>query len=344
MPIQTRSATLDADRQDIIELLRRHLTPLSDGNRFDWLYRLSPYGPARVWVACDSVNGEIVGAAAIFPRKMYVGGIEKMAWVLGDFCLEEKYRSLGPALQLQRACLEACSEPPFEFCYDFPSKSMMAIYKRLGVSETSKLVRWAKPLRMEGKLEQIVGSEVVARGLATIGNVVLAQRGWKGTKESCELAFHHGACGEEFNALDRQLRERTGVCTVRTAEYLNWRYLRHPATPHEFMTARRNGALIGYAVFAYRAEDAKIVDVCSVEEPAVIARLLAGVVGILSQRGVMTVSLNSGESHPWNPIFQRAGFRRREATPVIASTGPRNHQIRTTIREKWYLMQGDRDS
>ena len=344
MPIKIRSATLDADRQDLIELFRRHLTPLSDDRRFEWLYRSNPHGPAHVWVACDSARGEIVGAAAAFPRKMYLRGIEKMAWVFGDFCLEEKYRSLGPALQLQRAGLEAGAELPVEFCYDFPSQSMMAIYKRLGVSENGKLVRWAKPLRIERKIEPVVRSRILARGLGAIGNLMLKRPGWGGEKHVCQLVLQEGPCGEEFSELDRQLRGHFGVRTARTAEYLNWRYLAHPTAQHEIMTAQRKGTLIGYAVFTRQGEDANIVDICSIEEPAVIERLLTGVVRHLNQGGVATVSMAAVDLHPWSGVFEAAGFRRREASPVVVwfprGASANSHEF----RNEWHLMQGERDS
>jgi len=343
MAIQIRCAALESDREELIELFRRYLTPQSDAHRFQWLYRSSPYGPAWVWVACEGMKGAIVGAAAAFPRKMYFDGKEKMSWVLGDFCLEKKYRSLGPALQLQRACLQVANMPPFEFCYDFPSESMMAVYKRLGVQRIGTLVRWAKLLRAERKLEPLVKSKSLARGIGAGVNGILARRGWRGQDESCELAVHHGPCGEEFSALDQAMRMRPGIFSVRTAEYLNWRYLAHPGTKHEILAAQRSGELIGYAVFNQRGEDGNIVDICSMEEPGVIARLIAGVTDVLTPRGVATISMNAGDAHPWGSVFERAGFRRREAAPVVVFPTPASSRFANSW-QSWFLMQGERDS
>lgn len=345
MPLEIRPAALDSDRKDLIELIRRNLTPQSDERRFEWLYCKAPHGPAYAWVAYDGASGAVIGAAAAFPRKMYIDGEEKLACVLGDFCLDEKYRSLGPALELQRVCLKAVTSPPFDFYYDFPSQSMMAVYKRIGIDQTGMLVRWVKPIRVDRKLESAVRSRAIARGIGVVANLILALSDWKGSRDTCELVAHEGLCGEEFTVLDRQVRKRPGLRTIRTAEFLNWRYLTHPTTRYEILAARRANVLIGYAVFTQNGEYASIADVCSLEEPAVIARLLAGVVAELRRRrAVMTVSLSAGEAHPWSDVFRRAGFRQREQSPLIAQARAQSLTTRAIHQWNWYLMQGERDS
>ncbi|MGA2482972.1 MAG: hypothetical protein ABSF92_07640 [Candidatus Acidiferrales bacterium] len=265
------------------------------------------------------------------------------AWVLGDFCLEEKCRSLGPALQLQRACLEAVASP-FEFCYDFPSKSMMAVYKRLGVQQIGTLVRWAKPLRVDRQIEKVVRSRIVARGLGAVASVALTRLGWKGERSACELVLHEGSCGEEFSVLDQQLRTQLGVRTVCAAEFLNWRYHAQPNTAHQILKAYRAGTLIGYVIFTRVAADGMIEDMLSVEEPAVIARLLNGAVDLLRQRGVRTVSLNAGDAHPWSGVFARAGFRRREGAPIVVYTRPGGSISLSAFQRDWCVMKNERDS
>jgi hypothetical protein len=343
MSVQIRRAVLDSDCTDLIELSRRHLAPNADRRRFDWLYFQNPFGSAHAWLAEDSTSGAAVGAAAAFPRKFLIDGTEKMGWVLGDFCLDEKYRALGPALRLQRACLE-CVEPPHEFCYDFPSDSMMAVYKRLGINQTGSLVRWAKPLRAEEKLESLTGSKTIAQGLGVIANAALANRGYKGRNSDCEISAHEGSFGEEFSALDRQLTVAGCIRTVRTAEYLNWRYLAHPDVEHESLTARRKGKLIGYVVIATHPKIARIVDLCSIEEPAVIARLLAGAVERLTAGSAATANMAVGDGHPWTAIFERAGFIRRESSPVVVAPKPGSPLSENDFQKNWYLMQGERDS
>src|SRR5229473_8276042 len=69
-----RSEILDSDRGLLITLYRRHLAADYAEERFDWLYQRGPHGQAFAWIASDSANGEPIGAAAAFPRKVYCHG------------------------------------------------------------------------------------------------------------------------------------------------------------------------------------------------------------------------------------------------------------------------------
>src|SRR5689334_2271319 len=107
MKLSVRPADLYSDRDALIDLMLRYLTPMSDGPRYDWLYCRNPDGPARVWVMVDELDGNMVGSAAAIPRQMYVGKQRMLGCVLMDFWIHPEYRSVGPAVQLQRACMES---------------------------------------------------------------------------------------------------------------------------------------------------------------------------------------------------------------------------------------------
>jgi hypothetical protein len=344
MPVRIRRANLQTDRMALIEMFRRYLTPQSNAKRFEWLYRHGPHGEALTWVACDVTTDEIVGAASAFPRKLYWDGKEKLGVVLGDFCMHERYRSLGPSLQLQRACLGVVDEHPFEFLYDFPSTSMMAIYTRLGIQQTGTLFRWAKPLRADARIEASLHSKTLAKGISFLVNAMLARRGWKGEKSACEVELHEGPCDDEFDRLNQRLQTRAGVQTARTAGYLNWRYFEHPRTVHEIIKAWRQGSLIGFVVYTKDPEDASIVDLSSTGESAVVAQLLAAAVERLRSLGATTVSLNAGDAHPWNEGIDRAGFWRREASPVVVYSQGASAISSRDFQHNWHLMRGERDS
>src|SRR5581483_5394675 len=99
MGIRLREADLSADGDVLVELARANLGQ-TDARRFQWLYRDNPFGPASAWLACDEADTPI-GMCAVFPRRAYVAGHEVLGCVLGDFCVSQGYRSLGPAIHLQ---------------------------------------------------------------------------------------------------------------------------------------------------------------------------------------------------------------------------------------------------
>src|SRR5262249_36623406 len=137
----------------------------------DWLYVANPHGPARVWIAADDASGETVGVASAFPRRAAVDGREVVGWVLGDFCIHDAYRTLGPALQLNRACLEAVDRGSAAFCYDFPSRSMMAVYQRLRIAPVGSVVRYARVVRWGRRLGRAASNPIARAGAAILGAV-----------------------------------------------------------------------------------------------------------------------------------------------------------------------------
>src|SRR5438552_452104 len=121
MSLRIRRARLESDGTELMELLRRHLSPGADSRRFEWLYCACPHGAARAWLACESQTGAAVGAAAAFPRKMYFDGVERMGWVLGDFCFEERYRSLGLLCNCSACVSKPRAKLRLSFATTFPA-------------------------------------------------------------------------------------------------------------------------------------------------------------------------------------------------------------------------------
>ncbi len=100
-----RPAHIHRERAAIIDFLSTYLSPEANDSRYEWLYCKNPEGMARVWVACETETGMITGVSAAFPRRIHRWGEEVRGYVLGDFCIHPDYRSLGPALALQRSSL-----------------------------------------------------------------------------------------------------------------------------------------------------------------------------------------------------------------------------------------------
>lgn len=348
MTIEIRKADLVRDRKALIEMAIEHLAPVCGDARYEWLYLKNPHGLAWAWVAVQSSNDMIVGMAAAFPRRLMVGGSEVKAWVLGDFCLREESRSLGPALQLQRACLAAIDSGDVDCCYDFPSKSMMAVYRRLRIPQTDDLVRLAKPLRVDRKVRALVNIGWVTSGMSALGNLVLRVKdGWPSSPSDVVIAPHQSSCGDEFTAFAARHRGKGDEAQVdRCAHYLNWRYLTNPIMRHELMTARtRQGLLVGFVVYAQTGDDAVLVDLCSDDDRRVQRGLIQSVVSRLRDRGVVTLSAPLATSHPWKKILHDLGFRDREKSPVVVYWSPRlrmEQAVPTNIQ--WSFVSGDRDS
>lgn len=346
MTIAVRRADLELDRELIIDALARFLTPDSTVARYEWLYRSGPYGEPRAWIAVDTRSDAIIGVAAAFPRRLRHGRGTLTAWVLGDFCLDPRYRSLGPALQLQRACLNAAAEEKVDVCYDFPSVGMLAVYRRLGITTTHRVVRMARPLLVDRKLRELTGWEGAAKLIGPIGNRLLSlcyPRPRHEDRLSVELLA--GEFGEEFSALDNRVSARVGVRVVRSAAYLNWRYLHDPLCRYDIVTVRHHGELLGCGVFRQRNEDSTLVDLFGIEKEEVLRAIIRWGTGTLTARNVQTLSAALTESHPLAGLLRSQGFVPREQSPVVIYTPRHCSRVDAEpLGAMWCLMHGDRDS
>lgn len=339
-----RPADLDADRDMMVETFRRYLNSAYDQARFDWLYNANPYGRARAWIAEEKGTNTIVGVASAFPRVFYVEDKEIKGWILGDFCITDTHRSLGPALQLQRVCLRESVNDGAAFCYDFPSQQMLAVYRRLGIASFGQMIRLVKPLRIDKKVKEFVKIPVVDQGLSFIGNSLLALADFRhSSNDPLSIGFHEGPCGDEFSGLAVRIGSQHGSAMKRTADYLNWRYRDCPLANYELLAVRKEGRLEAYALFLQRAETGILVDLFGTNV-SYIRELLTVLITLLRKRGIGGVDVSLSDTHIYLPVLLKLGFIRREISPFIVRTDSSMVRLKNLNEGRaWLFMAGDRD-
>jgi hypothetical protein len=342
MRITVRPADLHADRDILIDMMLRFLTPMSDGARYDWLYHQNPDGQAQLWILINSDTGAIVGSGGIVPRRMFANGQESLCAILVDFWIHPEYRSLGPALQLQRACLAGIEAGPYDLYYDFPKQNMVAVYRRLGIETSQWLVRLTKPLSLKRKLGRLGQIPLLGRSLIAATNGILKLRdAGRGNRSGCTISEQRVECGDDFTQLAFQVSSKYGACVARTAKYLNWRFLSHFHHRYEMLTARRDGSLLGYILFLQDAETATILDLFGMEDENMKSDLVFTALEVLRKRNVLSVNAPSLRAHSQTAFLRKLGFYSREPHPVVISA-PRGKA--DLDGANFFLMDGDRDS
>jgi GNAT superfamily N-acetyltransferase len=339
MAIYVRPANLIDDETILTDLARKYLNQDADERRFRWLYRENPFGSARAWIAQEN-DTEAVGMAAVFPRQIYCDGTVVPGCVLGDLCIATKYRSLGPALQLQRACLECVRSGEFALAYDFPSATMVGVYQHLGIQPVATSIRMAKVLRADEKVRRVFPSRILSRPATAAANFALSLAEQRSADlPGVEFQLQDTPCTSEYSELAGRIGSSLGACTVRSEEYLNWRYWQHPHRKYEFFVARRNSELLAYCTFALEDRNAIVAELFGSIDDQAMTILLQRLVVLLRARGVATLSLpmlNDDRRADW---LRRMGFRAREAVPVMIF-GPKSAKCAS----KMLLMHGDRES
>jgi hypothetical protein len=341
-----RAADLTTNADEAIGLFRQYLNPAYGRARFSWLYMANPAGRGRLWLAIDDETGQAIGTAAAFPRQASIRGTDATGWVLGDFCIAERYRALGPALALQRACVESVLAEPGSFFYDFPNRRLVPVYTRLRLGAPRTMRRLVKLLRVDAHIERVLGSSRLGQAVAAAADVLVGA--WIRSiriPSGATFSLLDGPCGEEFSTLERKASADYGLCLRRSAAYVNWRYRDNPVQRHEILAARVDGELAAWIAFVHDGPAGTLVDLFGRPEPELLAATVQAAIAILSARGCHTVAVSFLDAHPLMGLFRRLGFSLRETSPVILGAAVGSELDPDALAASdLYLTQGDNDS
>ncbi len=330
MSVAVRPVDLDSERHLLIEFLQKHLTAVSHELRFEWLYRSNPAGVAWSWFVYERETGEIVGAASLFPRMMWVGKDITRCGQVGDFAVDVKYRSLGPALLLQRVTFDPVRQGWLEFCYDCPPHALgMATFRRLGLEANCRMATYVRVLKADRQVSRYFGNSAASRAVAAVANSALALTTRRRTSaRGVHIAAHVGRFDEEFTELDRSTGDGASIRGRRFAEDLNWRYRDDPLNQYHVLTARRGGELEAYLVLGRRGDDFYVIDLAGRRWCETALELLQAAADFSRRSAAHTLRLILAEPFRASRFLRRARFVYREnAINVVAYIEPSNRLL-----------------
>ena len=333
MSLEIRRASCIKDRQEMLDLLERNLGA-SQEKRFNWRHTENPAGNSWSWFVHEPGRTAAVGLASVFPRHMWVDRKQLTAGQVGDFVIDSSYRSLGPAVLLQRTTFEPVDSGKLAFCYDCPPHDRgMATFVRLGMSSNCDVLRYALLLRSDEYFAKKLGKHVWTRPLVGATNVFLAMRKSSTALKGLEISEFDDDFGEEFSQLDRRVAAEGEVRASRSAEDMNWRYRKDPLrTRHlpngnvgtyRMLMARKGGELLAFVIFFIQTDGiACIVDLFGVEISKIAAPLLSAVTEISCGSKVWAIYAFCSTDNELNSILPEARFRRRELSVRTVAYAP----------------------
>src|SRR5690606_16886467 len=155
-------ADVERDRGLILSLWSGNLgQDARMARKYDWFYRHCPFGAPLTLLLRHEESGDWVGVASAGPRPMWMDGRRVLAGVLVDLAVASEHRSLGPALMLQMALMEAGLRR-FDLLYGFPNPKAAAVFKRVGYASLGALARHARVLRHAGYVRRRLPAPLAA--------------------------------------------------------------------------------------------------------------------------------------------------------------------------------------
>jgi hypothetical protein len=352
MSIAIREADPKADRRIIMDCLLRNRTRYEENEtfeaRFDWAYRDNPHGLGKVWLALDQEKYRVIGFTSAFPRKVMVDGNLLIGWNCADFSIDREYRTLGVAMKLRRAAKDCVDCGEFDFLFAHPNDRMRVVHEKVGHQPIGKMVRYAALLRLEDKLETLVGNKRAAHALAALGNPFLHFI-TPGRSRAGRYDFslvEEKSFGTEYDSLFARVIPQHRVIVQRDASYLTWRFLRNPLYRTTTLRMQAGAELKGYVLFHQAQGVARVMELLVEGQEEERRLLLCALVHHLRKVHINAISLRLHDLNPMLATAQQLGFRyRNDATSTVITYANASQPYAATILDgaNWFMTVGDRD-
>jgi len=217
---------------------------------YDWLYRRNPFGLARCWVVIDRASNRLVANAASWPWPM-AQGAERLEGVLGgDWVIAPEWRRQG----ISALRTEVWDGHPWRgkiTALSWPNEKSRGSGTKRGRGEriVGPVPRAVLPLNAECYLAAKRWPAVFAAIGGTVADAALEM--WRAVR----LPRQTGLVIEpvrrfnsSFDAVTQRCMAWHGFWSPHDADFLNWRYLDHPAGQYTAFAVAEGADLAGYYV------------------------------------------------------------------------------------------------
>jgi hypothetical protein len=294
---------LDADT--LIPIWTDSLPDL-DERRITWSYRQHPHGRPRIWLLHDTESGQAFGSCLVVPRWVHHGGKRLRGGITGDFAIKKDYRTMGPALKLQRAIVNSSD---FDMLIAFPNRNSVGVQLRAGFQDLGELTVFRRIFRsgpvLKRRYNPLLSS--LASPFVDLGIRLRSLRFGRGS--SIGHSVTHELDGE-FTGLGSRVENRLAWAGSRDMDYLVWRFVEHPYKSYRFFGLQETGSakLLGYLAY-YVKDNIAYIDDFLVEEPRTDLRPLLDAFGAYCRRSRLdAMSLIMLENATYARLFRELGF------------------------------------
>jgi hypothetical protein len=212
---------------------------------------------------------------------------------------------------------------------------------------------WKAAVQSREVLEHRLGAGQVAAGLARVVDPLLEmERRLRRRRLPRRLAIRElTGFEDDVTELSRRCERRGRIQVRRSADYLNWRFVKNPRCRYRLLGGFLEGRLAGYLVTRFNvakpdaSRDAEIVDWLAEDEgPAVLPFLIQEALEQFVRAGARVVSC-VGFDDALPRLMASTGFRARddERLPFFVQAAGSPLGARLASAEGWFLTRGDFD-
>jgi hypothetical protein len=337
------------DRDSAVALLRRaHAGDTANPAQpeaWDWLYLQNPAEAGLHYLVADA-GTRLAGQYATLPVRLQLDGREQSALISLNTATDPAFQRQGIFITLAQQ-LYSEATPDFALVYGFPNeRSSHGLFDRLDWSNLGRVPLVARLLRTPPQLRAVRGAVAPMLGL-------LAARDAAFRKASRLRVEPLPSFGPWTDRLWQANAHELGVCIIRDAAFLQWRFVDSPRTYLRWALMHAvEPDPVGFAVSAVTDwKDTSVVWLMELQVKSNVHlggdALLAAILEDARHRGALAVCSVRTARTPYRGALARAGFvpfPRGSAPELVFGVRALGEAGTTAFSPKaWYLSGADLD-
>ncbi len=308
---------------------------------FSWRYLARPCAEAPV-VAWAWHGESPAGAVTIAPHDFAIYGQMVRLGILGDVSIAPQHRGSGLGVSLLEFVAKRMMGIGMH-CIVLPNAAAQKALRKARWEAVCKVDRYVRPILPVGSeragvrisLARRALSRVVSAGLRTIDAAAAV------VARDAVLAAEDGD-QNELASLWRRTELANTCLSVRTPEYIRWRYLDHPLQRYDFLALRSPGELLGYAI-VHLEGPTLVVDDYLLSGREFGTTFCLKLIDWARSRSLFDIQMRTSNTLHWGIPWRWLGFiPRNDAIEVMGSPGLAS-AIHLKDHRDWFLTAGDKD-
>lgn len=310
-----------------------------------WKYKENPLNKSIITVADE--NNEIAGHVALVPAKTKWYDREVIFGARNDTMVSPRHQGKGLYKKLNQEMIDTAQSEGIDYLYGYPAEKAKELFIRYtGAKEIASIPRLIRVNRLStlvvNKLPFLKAAKPAIR---------VADRFLKPKKANSKYSFKFvSECGREFDSLWESSKGVAPILLKRDAQFLNWRFHRHPDREYKMLAMYENDILCGYSVLSLEEKsfgggnvlNGTIVDLLAIEKEEVWEQLVAGTLQELEEADVIqTWALAQS---PYYKELKKFRFVHKDnPMPLVGKPVDPSLKEDDSI-ENWYITPADVDS
>ena len=213
-----------------------------------WMYTECPAGKASIWLADH--DGKIAGQYPMIFANLKVGDNTVKVGQNIELMTHPDYRKQGMFLTLEKKALEEAAKKGTYITIGFPNAAAYPGHIKTGWFDIGSSDIGFKPFNLE-KMIKSSSQKTFTKKLYTFFGKAIVKLFYreKKTKVADNIIISEiTSFDDRIDELWKEISDKYEITTIRSKDFLNWRYIKTPDVKYTIYIAEQNDNLQGYVV------------------------------------------------------------------------------------------------